>query len=1008
MIKKRQKMNLLGSALLWSTGIWLLFATLFTNVNAQDSLTVTINEIAIDSISVRGMNAAFPHPILAFVTVSDTSGNFVSGLADTADWLGPNDMAPGGIISDIWTPLNEYFLQDPSQPQNSNIYGQRPEPLFLEVHNSVPTSTMLIMDESNSLSTSDWEFAKQGLLTYIDNMGSEDRAGVIRFTFNTQTLGFTSDKTALRNFINESDQSGGTRIFRALAEAIDSTKLETSLQRSIILFTDGRNNDPNSPDLDSLIAEANSARITIHTIAFGSSAGVADLQKIAGETGGLFFQTSSGTDLIALYSRLSNLINKFYVIAYTSPAPCGNEIISGDSTRVLDITVTDDLNRTGSATKNYVPPADANAYDLAISKTASPDSATISETVDYQIEVTNSGPNSAFNIMVIDSISDFLTPSAFNPAPDSTAGNRLFWMFDSLSAAANPGITITYAAMIAPDLPDTVSELTTTVSVIAACDSDLANNNAGNSVAIIRLPDLAVLTTVVTDSFRVSGNDTLWFAEENETYPYRITVRNQGKGDARNVLLTDIIPDSVRGDTFSGGDTVTWPLGNLPPQADTTLTFDVTVVDEVPFDDFPLINTVLVQAANDDPNGSGSKSAIDTVFAYKAPPPLTNIFVETTVQTDSFQINSGDTIWFAQEREPYAYRITVTNEGMDEALNVILTDVVPDSIRGENFSGGDTLIWFLGNLPPQTDTTLTLDVTVVNKIPFDDFPLINTVKVQSDNDDPAGSGSNSAVDTVFVYKPLTDVVVTTTVSSDSFTVSNSDTTWFVEAGDRYCLTIVVKNDSTFDAENVVLTYIVPDSVTGDTFDGGDTLIWNLGTLPPFADTSFTICPTVVETISTDLFPIINPVILTADNDDPNAPGSNSAEETVFAFPRIVPPTTDIAVRKWVSTDSFAVSGSDTTWLADPEEVFTYFISVRNKTAITATNAVVVDRLPALLIPDIASFQPPHGVYDGDSICWMSADTVLQNYLKQPTPPAQIAWNGTALRKTANPLAVEII
>ncbi|MEZ4762943.1 MAG: hypothetical protein R3C26_07015 [Calditrichia bacterium] len=31
-----------------------------------------------------------------------------------------------------------------------------------------------------------------------------------------------------------------------------------------------------------------------------------------------------------------------------------------------------------------------------------------------------------------------------------------------------------------------------------------------------------------TDSFTVSGTDTTWFAEEDETYSYNITVRNTG------------------------------------------------------------------------------------------------------------------------------------------------------------------------------------------------------------------------------------------------------------------------------------------------------------------------------------------------------------------------------------------------------------------------------------------------------------------------------------------------
>ena len=50
-------------------------------------------------------------PLLLF---SDSLGNFIPGLADTSGWLGPAGQAPKGIISNIWGPLNEYFLYDPS------------------------------------------------------------------------------------------------------------------------------------------------------------------------------------------------------------------------------------------------------------------------------------------------------------------------------------------------------------------------------------------------------------------------------------------------------------------------------------------------------------------------------------------------------------------------------------------------------------------------------------------------------------------------------------------------------------------------------------------------------------------------------------------------------------------------------------------------------------------------------------------------------------------------------
>ncbi|MEZ4762942.1 MAG: hypothetical protein R3C26_07010 [Calditrichia bacterium] len=66
-----------------------------------------------------------------------------------------------------------------------------------------------------------------------------------------------------------------------------------------------------------------------------------------------------------------------------------------------------------------------------------------------------------------------------------------------------------------------------------------------------------------TDSFTVNGTDTTWFAEEDETYSYNITVRNTGTLTATSVLLRDVLPDSV----LNAGDTLSFAIGDLAPSA---------------------------------------------------------------------------------------------------------------------------------------------------------------------------------------------------------------------------------------------------------------------------------------------------------------------------------------------------------------------------------------------------------------------------------------------------------
>ncbi|MEZ4762938.1 MAG: hypothetical protein R3C26_06990 [Calditrichia bacterium] len=98
---------------------------------------------------------------------------------------------------------------------------------------------------------------------------------------------------------------------------------------------------------------------------------------------------------------------------------------------------------------------------------------------------------------------------------------------------------------------------------------------------------MAISWKVQTDSFTVSGTDTTWFAEEDETYSYQITVRNTGTLTATNVQLRDILPDSV----LNAGDTLSFAIGDLLPLAsETVAVLDPTVVSDLPFAPFPLVN----------------------------------------------------------------------------------------------------------------------------------------------------------------------------------------------------------------------------------------------------------------------------------------------------------------------------------------------------------------------------------------------------------------------------------
>jgi len=123
--------------------------------SSKNALSVNIENITIQSDSkIHGLKPNFPYPVLSTITVFDSVGNFVTDLADTSRWLGPDDLAQIGLpIAEIWNPIIEYHAENPAIPANPDLYHQIPAPLFKEIVKDmhIPTSTMLVMDVSTSM-----------------------------------------------------------------------------------------------------------------------------------------------------------------------------------------------------------------------------------------------------------------------------------------------------------------------------------------------------------------------------------------------------------------------------------------------------------------------------------------------------------------------------------------------------------------------------------------------------------------------------------------------------------------------------------------------------------------------------------------------------------------------------------------------------------------------------------------------------------------------------------------
>lgn len=612
----------------------------------------------------------------------------------------------------------------------------------------------------------------------------------------------------------------------------------------------------------------------------------------------------------------------------------------------------------------------------------------------YRIKVANLGPAQAGNIRVRQTLPDSVRLIAAMPAPALAGADSLLWEISALQAGREDSIALT--VQLAANVPFDLDRLLSRADVFAANDTTPANNAAHDTVYVLfpqPLPQRAKLSVrqfAQTDSFSVSGDDTLRFARAGETYSYFLSVSNESVVIARNVTLADLLPDSVRAGNFQPApgfisrDSLLWNLGNITPRGRLAIRFEATVSRFMPVGTNLLINKIAAHAENEDPAQLGSHTGTDTVYNIVPPlPPAVDIAVFQRAQTDSFAVTGSDTLRFAAAGETYSYEIIVRNLGTASAENVILTDYLPDSIRAGAFEpapsliAADSITWQIGNLPAFNQVSLRFHATVAANMPAGTNLLVNKVIAHADNENPAQLANNASSDTVYNRSgPLpgaaTDLALSFSSITDTSVMINGKAYNAARPGEAFAYRLRLTNLGPAAAQNILVQQFLPDSVRvlsssqPPSSAGADSLAWQINRLEAGRVDSITIAVQLAAQIPAALQNLISRARLFAAND--TSSGNDSASDTVKVLPGAPPPLqTDLAVVQRAQTDSFAVVGNDTLRFAAAGETYSYRLTVRNTSATIAQNVVVTNFLPDSILA--GSFQPAPDLVAADSLQW---------------------------------------
>jgi uncharacterized repeat protein (TIGR01451 family) len=439
--------------------------------------------------------------------------------------------------------------------------------------------------------------------------------------------------------------------------------------------------------------------------------------------------------------------------------------------------------------------------DVSITKTDGRATAVAGTATSYSIVVTNPGPSVLGGVRVVDALPATLTGATWvcTPAGGATCALSGAGSIDEL-VDLPAGATVTFAvdATIDASATGTLSN-TATVSLPApAVDPTPANNTATDVTTLLGESDLSITKT-----------DGVATATPGTTTTYTIVVGNAGPSDAIGAGVTDTVPGSLSGVTWTcvPSGAASCPAGGSGSIA---AVVDVPVGDAVTF---TLTGTI-------DPAAIGQ---IVNTAAVAAPPGAFDPVIADNVATDAdvlvpladIAVTKSNGVATIVPGTATTYTIVVSNLGGPSTVaGVVVDDPLPAGATGGSWTcsaapgsscgaaSGAGALSTTATIAPGADVTYT--VTVQTAVAAGVLTNVVTATVPPGVVDPDPS-NNSATD-VDTLQLTADLSVTKLASVAEIT-----------QGDPFSFTITVTNGGPNPMLGVAVDDVMPANVTGATW-----------------------------------------------------------------------------------------------------------------------------------------------------------------------------------------------
>ena len=382
--------------------------------------------------------------------------------------------------------------------------------------------------------------------------------------------------------------------------------------------------------------------------------------------------------------------------------------------------------------------------------------------IGFTVTVTNNGPGKAKNVTVTDDLPNNVTWAIDGPADGFSldANNDLSYGPTDLANLASHTVHVV-ATVPAAECGTFTNEATASADNEAA--TDLTNNTDSDSLTV-DCPDVEL--TKVADTGPFSAGDEIGFT---------VTVTNNGPGKAKNVTVTDDLPNNVTWAIDGPADGFSLDANNDLSYGPTDLanlaSHTVHVVATVPAAECGTFTNEATASADNEAATDLTNNTDSDSLTVDCPD------VELTKVADTGPFSAGDEIGFT---------VTVTNNGPGKAKNVTVTDDLPNNVTwaidgpadGFSLDANNDLSYGptdLANLASHT-------VHVVATVPAAECgTFTNEATASADNEAATDLTNNTDSDSLTVDCP--DVELTKVADTGPFS-----------AGDEIGFTVTVTNN----------------------------------------------------------------------------------------------------------------------------------------------------------------------------------------------------------------------